>query len=347
MILKLSIKNFYSFKEKVVIDFRSNESELGVAKVAAFSGLNGAGKTNVLRAIQNVSLITDDSSSISKNEKTLDVDGYFYNEYPSEFEFLLTMNGYKYEYSLHSYDSKVLYESLSLISDDRTIVIFERVNGELEQLHNDYYELKHTKPKLSFSLLSIKDLYDFDEDMEHIDNVRYFFKNIIINVGPKGYIDLSIDEVLHDATKHYLKNSSTTTILEAMIKVVDNSIKGVEIETMKSTSGEDVIFPLFKHEVNGKEHYLPLHKESSGVRKMYVLTDLIINSLQRQGLLIIDELDSHLHHLSIKMIVELYSTKENTGGQLLFTAHSSDVLSLVDPDFLYKFEKNNNATSLV
>ncbi len=336
MILKLSVKNFYSFKEEVTIDFASN--------LSVIYGRNSVGKTNIIRAIQYISGLCDSNEGWARFKNGVDINSFFFNEEPSEFKFELLTNGKNYRYCLNLKEKEIVSESLYLLQDDFEEIIFIRSGNVFSTLHDDYSELSIARPKSTVSALCVHDLYEFRTDMEHLKIVREFFSGIVSNVGPQGYVDITHQHIVENATNFYNRSKNFIQVLETFVNKVDDSIVGIDIDTRVNASGEEVHFPVFKHVSDAKTYFLPLHKESSGIKKIYVMTSLIIATIQNEGVFLVDELDIHLHCDSLSEILDLFRATEN--AQLIFTAHSSDVINLIDESDRFLLEKRAGATVL-
>lgn len=70
---------------------------------------------------------------------------------------------------------------------------------------------------------------------------------------------------------------------------------------------------------------IPLETESSGTLKMFALYQYLMDVMDNGGVLFVDELNSKLHPLLVRMIVTLFFNKKiNTkNAQLIFTSHDS------------------------
>lgn len=84
-----------------------------------------------------------------------------------------------------------------------------------------------------------------------------------------------------------------------------------------------------KHIVNNTEAELILTKESSGTKKLFSLFPLIVSALTEGKTLIVDELDSKLHPLLLKYIINLFSDMNinRNKAQLIFTSHDLSTMN--------------------
>ena len=93
--------------------------------------------------------------------------------------------------------------------------------------------------------------------------------------------------------------------------------------------GMTVKSPDNKHIVNNTEAELILTKESSGTKKLFSLLPLIVSALTEGKTLIVDELDSKLHPLLLKYIINLFSDMNinRNKAQLIFTSHDLSTMN--------------------
>ena len=77
-----------------------------------------------------------------------------------------------------------------------------------------------------------------------------------------------------------------------------------------------VLFNLAKH-------------ESEGTQKLFALSGMIVNILKNGHLMTIDELDTKLHPILTKKLVEIFDSEETNfkRDQLIFATHDINLLS--------------------
>ena len=81
------------------------------------------------------------------------------------------------------------------------------------------------------------------------------------------------------------------------------------------------------HKVNGSDEpvAVPLEMESSGTKKLISLYGDLSYAIRHGSLLMIDDLDVHLHPMVVRLIVNAFMNLEMNPhhAQLIFTAHDS------------------------
>lgn len=105
------------------------------------------------------------------------------------------------------------------------------------------------------------------------------------------------------------------------------------------------------HDLKGKRHLLPYwlpFKEyvSAGTEHMLALVTLILDAIENNKILVIDEWDTHLHHLVARYVLQ-YIQESKSQAQFIFSSH--DVLLLdsevLQPDQIWFVEKNRDGIS--
>lgn len=76
--------------------------------------------------------------------------------------------------------------------------------------------------------------------------------------------------------------------------------------------------------------------DSTGTKKIVALASFVVEAMERNQILLIDELDSSLHFRLTRAIVELFNSGHNKGAQLIFTLHD---VSLLDCKTLFRKEQ--------
>ncbi|HEI8402777.1 TPA: AAA family ATPase, partial [Citrobacter freundii] len=106
MIYSYGLKNYFGFKEGAVVSFELNnrvpsEISMGrdVATVLGVKGANGAGKTNLLKALVFMSNFCTQSFS-NTEDKNITADPYFSSKKPSEFYIDFKVGDTKFYYEL-------------------------------------------------------------------------------------------------------------------------------------------------------------------------------------------------------------------------------------------------------
>jgi AAA15 family ATPase/GTPase len=132
-------------------------------------------------------------------------------------------------------------------------------------------------------------------------------------------------------------------IPEAFRQLMPNSIDGVERYEVRT-----------RHSVRGSEEPVEFSlewDESSGTQRLFGIVGPMLGTLDKGTLLVVDELDSSMHPLLTRKLIELFQSNEANanGAQLLFATHDSSLMSpsLLRRDQIWLTEKSDKeATQL-
>ena len=92
-------------------------------------------------------------------------------------------------------------------------------------------------------------------------------------------------------------------------------------------------------------------KESDGTKKLFNMAGPIVDAIKKGKSIFIDELDSQLHPLLTRKIVDLFNCPETNpnGAQLIFTTHDTNMLSkkILRRDQVVFVEKDNKSMTRI
>ena len=94
---------------------------------------------------------------------------------------------------------------------------------------------------------------------------------------------------------------------------------------------------------------LDLSEESDGTRKLMSIAPAIESTLEKGGVLLIDELERELHPMLVDYIIAKFQSKTSNskGAQLIFTTHNTELLNmeLLRKDQIYFADKDRTTGS--
>jgi uncharacterized protein len=337
--------------------FKNNRTNEYYLKSSAIIGKNAGGKSNFIRAIKDFVFIIANSFN---RPNFIDRIQHFKlvntNDKPTKFlcEFLEGDNWYKYSYSV--FNSKIYEEKLE-IKVKSWATVYERTSPEYKSInfpkkYNSRFNklLEHTKENVLF--LSVLNQFN----IEMAKNILSYFVNNYTVITPSGITrsddvndteDIISDEnnVLRDSIIDFIKTSDLgiTDIYATIEKREKNEkieklaefLKQNELGEIDST--DEYTKLMFKHKIYGinsvcdGDYSFERGFLSDGTNRMINLAGAIFYTLQKGGVLIIDEIEHKLHHILVKKIIEMFNSihinKKN--AQLIFTSHD---LLILDED---------------
>ncbi|MFG1486132.1 ATP-binding protein [Halobacteriovorax sp. RZ-1] len=367
------MKNYKSLRENQSIDFELTSksvaqegfgltreySKFPVSPVAGVFGANASGKTNLIEAMSFFAHIVSDGS-VSGYEDKVRFSTYMFDKHskesPIEFFSVFGVDKNIYEYTLILNKERVLFEKLSIVinskgENNKFFDIFKReflgggyqwnwgigtpTKYEIPKMHRKLADNLDDK-RLFFSFYSLS----FDnEELKELSRLILSLKMVPLKEdGGKDDIPLARKNFL----LRELKYKSFRKAVTGFLSLFEPSI--VDIKSVN----EEIMVVL---KVNDNEYDMPLYLESQGIRQMFRLSAIILNTFRRGTVLVIDELDAHLHHLISKKIIMMFQDSElnKNGAQLVFTSHDLNLLDnlIFCREQIYLAEKNKSAVTSI
>ena len=361
MILELSLENFLSYKDKVSFSMMkdstqglsNNYIELDenkkVLKTSAIYGANASGKSNFFQILFIVSKMLKNSANININDKLPIVPFKFNsntNNGLSSFEIKFIKNNIKYVYGFKANKDYIDEEYLYYYPNGKQTKIFDRTNITEYSFSKDLGLLNSIKVKNSNNKFFLNTATNWNYELT---KPAYEFLTEDINI----FID--INELKEQALEMYSKDLETNNKLkefvlnflkEADINITDFTLEEIKVP-INSNTLKIMYIPKFIHTISGEKYTLNYDEESLGTQLIFIILPFIANTIMNKNkVLIIDELDRSLHPYLVKYIVKLFNDKErNTNGsQLIFNTHETNLLdlNLLRRDQIWFTEKNSH-----
>lgn len=327
-----------------------------LTKVALLYGANASGKTNLLRALSFLLYYALESKKLSTSKSTLTIPFLFDEKTakePSSFEIKFIKNNIMYVYGLELDARKIhneyLYKTPEGKFSGKPLKVFERTDNEEVNLNVNISKLKKkylTESAHNRSYLSVAGFWEDPAVVEAYkwfeDNVKSFVPSPFVREDLYGYAKKRIVEEKGKPESQYLKN------LVDIFKNIDIGISGlgvqkVEFEVKKNKIPDDIpeeiknkffealpqesIVLMTRHVVGKKEYALPFEFESSGTQKSLDLIGVLIDLIEKQGVLVIDELEESLHpELTKELLKQIQKSECNV--QIIFTTHDPTLMDL-------------------
>lgn len=337
MLSRIIVKNFKCFKNETVFDFRKTNYKLlkqntrgKFLKGLLFVGDNASGKTT---AVQPVILLLD----LLFKDRDIHLFLYqclFSKEDETTLTYEFNIDGHEILYSLSFDGNKFLEETLKL--DNQPII--ERIgeNAKLRLSENSTFH------EVDESLLFIKKAY-FNTKFEDNEILKKWFaflkQSVCINAYKRtisSYNDesLTLRKYLEkygvEEINSFFKNNNFKYSVEYALEIEG---KGIRYE-MSEEEGKTLFFQ--REDISVP---IPLFLESTGNKTLINILPAVLHSVQKGGLLVIDEFSSGFHNKLEELIVR-YIMNNSANTQLLLVSHSTNLLSnaLLRPDQVYSVE---------
>ncbi|MBP9741805.1 MAG: AAA family ATPase [Burkholderiales bacterium] len=374
MLLNITIENFRSYNEPQTLSLIANSAnEINAVKIKNFMvrksaviyGANASGKSNIIKAI--VALIDILMNDLNPTSPSGIYSPFFKSSQPTTISIDFSVLEQIYTYTL-SYDNKNI--CLEELQDEKEQLIFLRrlIKGEYEYLipesayklilSDEQLEvadglLKQIRLSTTSKRLFLRQLVE--NNCKQLQNVKDSIQNIILRQNPYDYIGKPYTAYsdLNFAANYFERNHKEIDIIKAL-----NGI-GVNINNLKVIYNNEnpqvgdifggVKKLLSRYNIDGKEYELDFKEdESDGTVKFYNYFALINFIIQSDGILIVDELETHFHPLLVEEIIHAIH-RSHSRAQLIFTTHNPVLLNddIFERDQIYFAAKNESqATEL-
>ncbi|EIJ3107029.1 ATP-binding protein, partial [Campylobacter coli] len=353
----------------------NNDKKLKLLKSSVLYGANASGKSNIIKALAIMKKIVISSANGQRGDKLPITPFLLGNEddKPTKFEIIFIQNDTKYQYGFILNSEKILEEWLLIFGEsNRAQKWFERIYNEKEEKYNYSFGTKflgskqlwaeNTRDNALFLSVAIqlnneqlKPVFDFflkyirvtctdswnDGQEVTIDILRQDKQKIISYLKRA---DLDIEDIVVEETELNKTNLMQENIPQEIKQMIQADLeKGAKltqtnIHTIHTNQqGELVTFDMET-------------SESQGTRKFFGLIGPWIEALEQGYTIVVDELNTHLHPLMTKFLVNLFHNEDlnKSNAQLIFTTHDTSILNqdVFRRDQIWFCEKQNKATKL-
>ncbi|WP_343689385.1 AAA family ATPase [Chitinophaga sp.] len=336
MLLRFVISNYLSFDGATEFNTFPGQAfkhshhiyhhgKIKALKSTAIYGANGAGKSNLIDALENIrQWVKNGSVSTSVNRQKFRLKSENQQQ-PSSFLLEFLVGGTCYLYGLTIDDKNVLEEYLYESGIDKAPALIFRHHENTIRL----YDEKHA-PVIEVAY-------------------QWITTQIIIMRHNSGII-----ECLHKLCTH----PAFFTFSNELLKTLDTGIDYLTLEKTDRTSFLAAYDPENKHpkllsdpgkifvtkegryfttEENGRimlnkitafHHHCPfdLIEESMGTKRLLELIPVCWSMIHHTATIIIDEIEQSIHPVLINALIKKIMHHTNTQGQLIFTTHNSNLL---------------------
>lgn len=349
MLKEVRIKNYKSFKDEILFSMEAdkNVSELKshihkndygdqVLKISSIYGPNAGGKTNLLKAINFLKFLQLYADIINSSED----ESFFFSHY----NFDRTLAPFKFdskndtiEYSIFFIDDEfeLGYNIIVDINTEEKKSFIHQENFIYRKLsETEYYDLFNRNEskivgdelvselgieqfRLSDSMPFLFYLYKYFVN-KNVNNTYCLsiIKRFMVQVNSIRFIS-GIDKMTQQSLIRILKENELLVYkIIPILKALDISVDDI---IFKPVNEREELF--FVHNISNTRCELSIHEESEGTICLVSLLSRIINLLDNGGILLCDELDSHLHPKLVAKIIELFSSQFNKKCQLIFNSH--------------------------
>ena len=387
MLIEFSVTNYRSFLPPQTLTLTANTAtELQeensfispmpslprLLRSAVVYGPNAAGKSNLIQAIFFMRRFVLSSAKESQEGEKIGVTPFLFNrqgrQNPSEFEVLFIQDSIRYQYGFAVSSERVTGEWLFAYPEGRAQKWFERNYDPETQKDIWYFGPKFTglrkvwqKATRSNALFLSTAIQLNNEQLKPVFN---WFERKLHVIAPGTSISpgFSTGECEKEKEK-ILKfmNAADLSITDISLEKKEFSMddlpanmpQSIKEEIARDLKGKKLTRLFFMHlsSDSGEEVPLEITEESAGTRKLFALAGPWLDVLDNGLVLFVDELDTSLHPLLVRFLLNLFHDPETNrhNAQLVFTTHDTTVLdqTFMRRDQVWFVEKDaENATRL-
>jgi len=380
MLVSFSVSHFRSIGEEITLNMVASNQysdhaahvmtlpgvDRSVVRTAVIYGANGAGKSNLVKAIARAQdIILGRWFHLAKGEPHAFVADA--QTIPSSFEFRFVAADRIFAYGFDICGRSVRAEWLALVSKGDDIPLFDRDAEGHTTIHNVAVQKRFSNdPKLHDLLnsLAATDLNDSQLFLNRASEVRESKLGLtiqaVIEWFTKTLVVVPIDRAPEHTFGRLCRDPALAAFAGALLNGVGTGIHKLEIverETLIPSgmwdSFDDVVrfsannpdtTTLFSrdpqsperciartlmacHERDGAEYKLPMSEESDGSRRLLSLASLLTSGVPEPRVFVVDELDRSLHPTLCWRFLELFAgSVAAVRRQLIVTTHEAHLL---------------------
>lgn len=372
--LSLNAGRFRSERVGAVLDTLSKTTP-HLLRVAAILGANGAGKSSFVAAIDFLQSFVARSAQSTQMGDRIKVTPFKLDRtlsaMPSSFEIGFLHEGVEYKYAVSLNSTRVVHECLFSQSSNQPLrqVFLRQWENEKEvwslgTLPKEQAKLwqQSTRPNALFLSTAVQ----LNSDM-----LAKPFEWITDKLKVQSTTSSFSAALTSHLIKEHVEDGCREEILN-LLREADLGIRNVLIEEQDFDADElpsdvpeelrkrlieefkDKKFLLAKFEHRGRPGsytVLDYDDESDGTQRLYEMAGPLITSLRHDYTLVIDEIETSLHPLLVRLIIDKFQRPEREGGQaqIIFSSHSDSLLdsNILERDQFWFVEKRRGQSELI
>ncbi len=360
-ITSLRIKNFFSIKNEVTIDFKATPYNIEnnperlfefngeyYNKVISLYGANASGKTTVLKAIVLLSnIIKNEQSNIFppsfKNKfahlnSNSEIDISFMIEIGKELKkFIYTLKFKSKKYNNIGIEDEVLY----LIENNRKQTIFNRKDKKIQNIDKKIQDIIFDNLNNHKSLF--QEFKNFDKK-SYLNNIILFFINIDLASNIEPYktrlnTDLIDEKMMADTLINPHIKKEIESFLLRFLNSINLDVRKIEAKFKYEDGKEKEFLGLNIFHKIDKQEPLEFNLESDGTQMlMKILFEIFFTNINK-SILVLDELDSIIHPMLVPIIINLLIKNDI---QIIYSTHNIYNMKFLQNDEVFLIEKDKN-----
>ena len=348
-------------------------------KSAVIYGANASGKSNLFIAMNKMKEFVINSSKESQADEPIKLIPFLLNaatpELPSKFEIEFFVDNEKYRYGFEADQKEIKAEWLFASPSPRKkdSPLFLRINQDGSdniQIFKDMEKAKGLEERTRNNALFLSVCAQWA--VEKAQRITKWFSgccNSISGIHTMPYQGYSVHKMQSGEYLREIVNfMKDADLCIQNFKIEENDfpmadvpdeLKSILLKKLSSSNDKKPKFTNVKSVHNVYDNNcnvvatreFDFDVESSGTKKALGLSGPIIDTLKKGAVLFVDELDSQMHPIFTRKIVQMFNSKEQNpnNAQLIFATHDANLLDnkMLRRDQIWFAEKNHGeATEL-
>jgi len=347
-------------------------------KSNAIYGANASGKSNLINALSVMKriILTSFQHALSEKNTNINVKPFLLNietiNNPTTFEVVFIVNERQYRYGFEIKDNIISSEWLFHIPKKIETFLFIRDNDEIKINKSNFKEGLGLEKKTRENVLFLSVCSQFNGEISDLVIKWVKSLNFISGLNDDGYRGYTTHRLKEDKKFNKWVNKFIKFLEISKVSVEEELIEYLNIDELelpeekKELKDALMIFndllekqktePKLKawHNVfdsnNIIQDSIPFdfnNEESKGTQKLVYMLGPIYDTLINGEVLFIDELDSRLHTLLTKEVINLFHRFNKKHAQFAFVLHDTNILKteVFRRDQLWFAEKNQYGCS--
>jgi len=347
----------------------ANGEIVKLIKTAAIYGANSSGKSNFIRALFEIRRFIVKSNEITVDKPIQAIDPFVFNaeskNQSTEFEIIfITKTRTKYQYKIAFNENEIIEEGLFHFPNKKSVIIFKR--GEEKKATDENIHIAKLGKNFSskqyeiYKKLPLLSIFGKAENYHTVISPIFSYINElqIWNVTDNSWIKILGAYIKQEIQRE--ENYKLAKRIERLLYIADTQIQSliidkerkIEHEVLQTNEDKSIVVirqnedvfsnhKFFDNKTEKGIYNLPFFQESFGTNKLFALGGLILLVIEKGGVILFDELDSSMHSILSKLLIQLFHSNQSANAQLIFTTHEINILSKeLRSDQIWFAEKN-------
>lgn len=365
MLIDFRLTNYRSFRDETVLRLTAtadksyedsnilktgNKSVPRLLRSVGVYGANAGGKSNLIRAMQLMRGIVNDSAGLQEGQ-LLNVQPFLLDSdtagQPVQFEITFLLDDVRYQFGFSLNPNRILSEWLVVYKSTQPATWYERTYRSDLGTYDYKFSAQFAGQKSLWQSATRENALFLSVAVQlNSAQLRPVFNYItrrlvVFENGSAPAMDYTVAHIAAESSKHICTFLSDADISIADIHLVKREavFGGMSIDLAKrefqpqEIETKEIAVPTFEHRSRKGTATFELQDESEGTQKLFALSAPIFDILKNGRMLIVDEIDRSLHALLVKNLIGMFHDPDlnRNGAQLVFTTHDT---SLMEGDLL-------------